>query len=112
MYKIINDTLIQRVADEAFIPRDESNTDYQQFLEWEQEGGVIDRPLVSDDDLAQAIRQQRDSKLRDSDWSQLADVPDSVKAEWAVYRQELRDVTEQPEFPHRVEWPPSPTESR
>lgn len=111
MYKIINDTLIERLGDGAAIPRDEANIHYQSFLEWERAGGVVALPQVSDDDLAELIRQERDSKLRDSDWSQLADIPNSVKEEWAVYRQALRDVTDQPEFPRQVEWPISPTES-
>lgn len=42
MYKIINETLIQRSRDGASIPRDEANKDYQEFLEWERAGGVIE----------------------------------------------------------------------
>lgn len=70
-----------------------------------------DNPPASDDDLSQLVRQERNAKLRNSDWSQLADVPESMRAAWAIYRQALRDVTDQPEFPRRVEWPISPTES-
>lgn len=42
MYKIINDSIIQRLADGAYIPRDEANTEYQEFMEWERTGGVIE----------------------------------------------------------------------
>ncbi len=40
------------------------------------------------------IRPVRDQKLADSDWTQLADAPltSTKKAEWATYRQALRDV--------------------
>lgn len=41
------------------------------------------------------IREKRNRKLLDSDWTQSADSPlsDSKKAEWATYRQALRDLT-------------------
>ena len=37
---------------------------------------------------------KRNGKLKDSDWTQLPDSPlsDSKKAEWATYRQALRDI--------------------
>ena len=40
------------------------------------------------------MRLARDQKLRDSDWTQMADAPltDAKKTEWATYRQSLRDV--------------------
>ena len=42
------------------------------------------------------LRQQRTIKLVLSDWTQMADSPltDEKKAEWAIYRQSLRDITE------------------
>lgn len=41
MYKIINEETIQRLSDGLYIPRDEENTDYQDFLAWGAEGGEI-----------------------------------------------------------------------
>jgi hypothetical protein len=38
MYKIINDFVVQRLSDEHYIPRDPTNKDYKEFLEWEQKG--------------------------------------------------------------------------
>lgn len=38
------------------------------------------------------LRYDRDIKLKESDWSQGADVPDALKSAWATYRQELRDL--------------------
>lgn len=50
-----------------------------------------------------AIRQQRNRLLSESDWTQLADSP-ADKNKWAVYRQELRDITTQ-EDPFSIVWP-------
>ena len=50
-----------------------------------------------------AIRQQRNRLLAESDWTQLADSP-ADKDKWAVYRQELRDITIQ-EDPFSIVWP-------
>jgi len=50
-----------------------------------------------------AIRQQRNRLLSESDWTQLADSP-ADKDKWAVYRQELRDITTQ-KNPFSIVWP-------
>tara|TARA_R100001460_G_scaffold31167_1_gene61401 strand:- start:189 stop:431 length:243 start_codon:yes stop_codon:yes gene_type:complete len=41
------------------------------------------------------LRNRRDLLLAESDWTQAADSPlsDTKKAEWATYRQQLRDLT-------------------
>ena len=54
-----------------------------------------------------SVRQQRNSLLTASDWTQVADAPVDQQA-WAVYRQELRDVTSQETFPFEVTWPVAP----
>jgi len=37
MYKVISETIIQRLSDEAFIPVDLANRDYQRYLNPEAE---------------------------------------------------------------------------
>lgn len=48
--KLLNGTLVEkqirRVADNAFIPFDPANTDYQQYLAWLDEGN---EPLPADE---------------------------------------------------------------
>lgn len=59
---------------------------------------------------AQAVRAERDRRLRDSDWTQFSDaVVDAVS--WAAYRQALRDVPSQPGFPMQTSWPEPPSAS-
>tara|TARA_Y100000389_G_scaffold48751_1_gene44116 strand:+ start:7800 stop:8198 length:399 start_codon:yes stop_codon:yes gene_type:complete len=47
---------------------------------------------VKADTAMEIIRMERGYKLKDSDWSQGADVPDSLKAAYTTYRQALRDM--------------------
>jgi hypothetical protein len=52
-----------------------------------------------------AIRTQRNSMLRESDWTQGKDIPENISSIWATYRQQLRDITLQEDFPWSVSWP-------
>lgn len=58
------------------------------------------------DESAIAIA-RRNYLLMRSDWTQLPDVPITTKTEWSIYRQALRDITDQPDFPSIV-WPTPP----
>jgi hypothetical protein len=60
-----------------------------------------------DEEQAKAVRADRNQRLKDSDWTQVADAPVD-KAAWATYRQALRDVTAQAGFPWNVAWPSAP----
>jgi hypothetical protein len=60
-----------------------------------------------DAEQAKSVRQQRGDKLKDSDWTQVADAPVD-QAAWATYRQSLRDITTQEGFPWTVQWPEQP----
>ena len=52
--------------------------------------------IITPEQVARGIRAMRSYFLKSSDWTQLADNQLSVekKAEWAVYRQALRDLPE------------------
>lgn len=53
------------------------------------------------------VRSQRNQLLSASDWTQLPDVPLATKDAWAIYRQALRDITNQPD-PFNITWPAPP----
>lgn len=53
-----------------------------------------------------AVRSDRNARLSDCDWTQLADSP-ADKPAWASYRQALRDVTAQAD-PFAINWPVPP----
>ena len=59
-----------------------------------------------DAEAAANVRSQRDQKLKDTDWMGMSDV--TMSADWATYRQALRDVPTQEGFPHTVTWPEEP----
>lgn len=71
---------------------------------------LADPPAPTDDELAAAIRAERNAKIATCDWTVLADAPltTTEKTNWKAYRQSLRDVTAQPTFPQSVEWPVMP----
>jgi len=60
-----------------------------------------------DADQAKAVREDRNKRLSESDWTQVLDAPVDQTA-WAAYRQALRDVTAQAGFPWDIEWPVKP----
>ena len=62
---------------------------------------------AKDAEQAKSVRTSRGEKLKDSDWTQVADAPVD-KAAWATYRQALRDVTGQEGFPWTITWPTQP----
>ena len=62
---------------------------------------------AKDAEQAKSVREQRNQKLKDSDWTQVADAPVD-KAAWATYRQALRDISAQAGFPWEVTWPDAP----
>jgi hypothetical protein len=56
-----------------------------------------------------SIRNRRNQLLFECDWTQLADSPltNQKQTEWQIYRQSLRDITNQPN-PFSISWPSSP----
>jgi len=62
---------------------------------------------AKDAEQAKSVRQSRDQKLKDSDWTQVADAPVN-KEDWAAYRQALRNNPEQEGFPWTVTYPTQP----
>tara|TARA_S200002703_G_scaffold63861_1_gene55309 strand:- start:917 stop:1396 length:480 start_codon:yes stop_codon:yes gene_type:complete len=55
---------------------------------------------------ASVARSERDAKLAETDWMGMSDV--TMSADWATYRQALRDVPAQSEFPNSITWPTEP----
>ena len=62
---------------------------------------------AKDAEQATNVRNSRTEKLKDSDWTQIADST-ADKAAWATYRQALRDITAQAGFPWTIDWPDAP----
>jgi hypothetical protein len=62
---------------------------------------------TKDAEQAKSVRQQRGEKLKDSDWTQIADST-ADKTAWAAHRQALRDITSQAGFPWTIDWPEQP----
>lgn len=87
------------------------------------ESGVWETIPLTDEEIAQReedaaiyeadmnnIRPDRTGKLGASDWTQASDSPltDEKKAEWATYRQELRDIPATYSKVSDVVWPTQP----
>jgi len=77
----------------------------QEQAEWDAKKALWD--AGANDRKAAEVRASRTDKLKDSDWTQVADAPVD-KAAWATYRQELRDISAQTGFPWTIEWPTQP----
>ena len=104
MYKLTNTTLIIRLADNAFIPADFLNTDFQAYQEWLNAGNIPQPVDAETVEQAQArITQQVQKRLDDfaktrnydnclSACSYVASTNDKFKNE-ALYCIESRDQT-------------------
>ena len=81
-----------------------------EFVSMAQVESLTADEIQSAKDSAMAqIRGQRNQLLKDCDWTQIADCTIPKKAEWATYRQALRDlpstITEPRTF---TDWPHNP----
>jgi len=72
----------------------------------EKAAAVEAHRVMSLADAASAARAERDSKLAQSDYMGLSDGTMSVA--WGTYRQALRDVPAQADFPQTITWPTAP----
>jgi hypothetical protein len=94
-------------ADQKVVP----STPIRTGSTWVQSWSVLamDASEIAQRDAALAveIRRERSQRLAESDWTQLADASGD-KAAWSAYRQQLRDLPTQPNFPHDTVWPTKP----
>jgi len=56
---------------------------------------------------SKAVRDDRNQRLTNCDWTQLPDAPVNTES-WSEYRQALRDIPEQANFPWDIIWPDEP----
>lgn len=81
---------------------------------WRQQWVIVEQTAEekaeTDKRKAAEVRWQRNRKLTETDWTQIADAPltQDQRTAWTVYRQALRDVPSQPGFPWSVNWPSTP----
>ena len=105
------------------LPNDSPSTfsKYAELANWcnSNKAMIVDRgdyyeavpvPEPTNEELARNVRAIRDAKLAETDYLVVPDQPISEEnlAEVKVYRQALRDITEQAGFPKEVVWPDVP----
>lgn len=61
--------------------------------------GAFDVPPPTIETVAEEIKLERNNRLAATDWTQLPDVPQSTKELWEPYRQQLRDLPQDLNFP-------------
>lgn len=89
---------------------------HQENGEWLIGWSVVDKTSEEvqqyDDNAAASVRSQRDALLASTDWLVIKaqETGGTMPAEWAAYRQALRDITNHVNFPHLAEgdWPVKP----
>ena len=88
------------------IPFVEDNTDYQEYLEWAKTNTAEDPDGLTWND----IRSKRDGILQSTDWTMTTGATVD-QAQWAAYRQNLRDLpqTYKDKTPDDVVWPTQPS---
>jgi hypothetical protein len=88
-----------------------NETDFEAKLVIAKAGAYNGEVAVVDIPQTEAeVRAQRDKLLAETDWTQVADAPidSATRSAMRIYRQALRDITEQEGFPTNVVWPEMP----
>lgn len=86
----------------------------EMFTEYTDENGDVQTVAAQktaydtlvNDDLAKSARSKRDGLLKETDHYGLSDV--TMSTEMTTYRQALRDVPQQTDFPGTINWPTKP----
>jgi hypothetical protein len=70
-------------------------------------------PIQDITTLSQGIVLERNKLLSDTDWtdtlSAKSRLGEDLYNQWQIYRQQLRDITNQPNYPYQVTWPNAPS---
>jgi len=94
----------------AEIPTHDRLTEYASKSISQVDGAWVENWTVErlDEETAAAnVRGYRTKLLKQTDWTQLSDAPGDTGA-WATYRQALRDISSQADFPYNIAWPEEP----
>lgn len=95
----------------------EAYTERDMFADFNVDGVVVTKAeqeqaytANKNAEAAASVRSQRDALLASCDWMAIKafEAGATVAADWATYRQALRDVTAQAGFPNEVVWPTKP----
>lgn len=88
------------------------------FTDYTDEDGVVHTAAEQeaeyktriDEQAAKSVRDQRDRLLAETDWVVIKakETGTTLPASFKAYRQALRDITIQNDFPHNVVWPEKP----
>ena len=93
------DSLTQYIVRVDNVPEGQDYVEYQ----------IIDITYTDEELIFRAL-DSRKSLLNQSDWTQLPDVQLTTAQvdAWEVYRQALRDITDQTGYPSNIIWPAKP----
>ena len=81
---------------EPFVPEDLKDLTDEQVIELARQANL------------EELRQLRNRRLEETDWTQNPDVPEATREKWREYRQALRDITVNNSTVFGVTWPEPP----
>lgn len=108
-YKLVNQTNTPEYDSKTqyvkeVIPKFENGNWVQQWEIFDLNQEVLQK---NKEYLEKSIRAERNNLLQNTDWTQIQDSPVNSET-WKSYRQQLRDITTQANFPYDVVWPTPP----
>ena len=97
-------TTPHKLVDGVQIPLTQEEIAQRQAEETAWNNGAFDRAMAD-------LRQRRDAMLKSCDWVMMSDSPIADKTSWEIYRQSLRDITNNltnVDDVNNVTWPTKP----